>query len=404
MTDTTQHDDRTDRRAALDRFADAPPIQNENGNALVRAMQSPADRVFGAQQVAVYRNDAQVLQKLSALGAAAGDDWFYRYPVKNKRENRTDWIEGPSIKLANDVARIYGNCDVDTRVMDLGDSWVIYARFTDFETGFSLTRPYQQRKSGSKMGGDDDSRRLDIAFQIGVSKACRNVVVNALQTYADYAFEAARNSLVDKIGKDLPKWRERVVSGIGNIPVELARVEKVIGRAAKDWLAPDVARIVAMMKAISDGMASVDETFPAADKQVGADTSSQAESTEGTSPTTQAGQADPGKQAQRSTSQGVVTDASAAGAATATDKTAAKAETKPKAETKKETAAEHLPDSEPSYIAFANAWREKITDPAEGRARWGQEKGLRNKCNVGPEPRDDLKAKLDAKCAELEKD
>jgi hypothetical protein len=42
------------------------------------------------------------------LAAAAGSDWFYRFPVK-KKDGGQDWIEGPSIKLANDIARIFGN-------------------------------------------------------------------------------------------------------------------------------------------------------------------------------------------------------------------------------------------------------------------------------------------------------
>src|SRR6202011_2222346 len=100
---------------------------------------------------------------------------------------------------------------VDTRVIDLGASWLIYARFTDFESGYALTRPFQQDKGASKLGGDDQARKLDIAFQIGVSKAIRNVVTNALQTFADYAFDAAKNSLVEKIGSDIIKWRERVL-------------------------------------------------------------------------------------------------------------------------------------------------------------------------------------------------
>jgi hypothetical protein len=36
----------------------------------------------------------------------------------------------------------------------------------------------------------------------------------------------------------------------------------VIGRPAKDWLAPDIARVLAMMRAIADGMASADDSFP----------------------------------------------------------------------------------------------------------------------------------------------
>jgi hypothetical protein len=256
--------DTSNRARDLAEFANAAGQPNqppERGHALVRPTTGLAERVIGAQPVAVYRDEQKILQKLTALAAAAGSDWFYRFPVK-KKDGGQDWIEGASIKLANDVARIFGNNVNEVREIDVGDAWVFYARFTDIETGFSMERAYRQRKSQASMRTRDADRQLDIAYQIGQSKAIRNCIVNALQIYADYAFEQARNSLVDKIGKDLEAWRKRTLEGLNNMPVELPRVERVVGRAAKDWLAPNIAQVIAMMKSIADGMASVDEVFP----------------------------------------------------------------------------------------------------------------------------------------------
>jgi hypothetical protein len=253
-----------DRARDLAEFANAAAQPNqppERGHSLVRPTTGLAERVIGAQPVAVYRDEQKVLQKLGALAAAAGSDWFYRFPVK-KKDGGQDWIEGPSIKLANDVARIFGNNVNEVREIDVGDAWVFYARFTDIETGFSMERAYRQRKSQGSIKTRDAERQQDIAYQIGQSKAIRNAIVNALQIYADYAFEQARNSLVDKIGNDLDAWRKRTLQGLANMPVELPRVERVVGRAAKDWLAPNIAQVIAMMKSIADGMASIDEVFP----------------------------------------------------------------------------------------------------------------------------------------------
>jgi hypothetical protein len=259
MTDA-QYDDRDQ---PLDDYANAGGQSVQpRGHALVRATTGVAERIIGAQPVAVRRDELQIMKKLAVNAAMAGDDWFYRFPVKTKGGG-TDWIDGPSIKLANDVARVFGNCAIEVREIDVGDAWTFYARFTDIETGFSMERAFRQRKSQSSMKTRDYERQQDIAYQIGQSKAIRNVIVNSLQIYADYAFREARNSLVQKIGKDVAAWRNRTVDGIAKIPVELARVERVVGRAAKDWLAPDIAQVIAMMKAIADGMATADESFPA---------------------------------------------------------------------------------------------------------------------------------------------
>lgn len=255
MNDDVTHDDRKSLLAAF-----ARSTEKTEGTAVVTmSPASPMERVIGAQAVAVRRDKQKVLEEIKVLAAAAGDSWYYRYPVRSK--GGTEFIEGPSIKLANDLAREYGNCDVDTRVTDLGDSWLIYGRFTDYESGFSMTRPFQQRKSQRGMR-TDDARGLDIALQIGTSKAIRNVVVNSLQTFADFAFEEARNALVQKIGRNLEGSRQRAVEHLNNKRIELQRAERVIGRAVKSWTAPDVAKVVAMLRSIDDGMTTIEDVFP----------------------------------------------------------------------------------------------------------------------------------------------
>lgn len=414
VTDTNE---RSDRRNALDEFASAP-AREIMPSPSVLPMASAGDRVFGAQNVAVYRDEARILQKLAALGAAAGDDWFYRFPVKNKNGGK-DFIEGPSIKLANDVARIYGNCEVDTRVIDLGPSWLIYARFTDFESGYALTRPFQQNKNASRMGGSDNDRRLDIAFQIGVSKAIRNVVTNALQTFSDYAFEAARNSLIDKIGKDVQKWRDKTLAGLANHNVEAQRVEFVVGRAAKDWTAPDIAKIIAMMKAIADGMATIDETFPPKDKQVGDDidrdtgevteTNSAASSSEtgahstaGAAGAGQAGSTDPDRASPADNSVSSQKGApqpgpDASGQAASESPSPSKVKDKGAAEAGKS----EPPKNEQEYVVYARSWIDKLNDATKADDLWKADKGLRNKANVSEEVREDLKKALDTKVREI---
>jgi hypothetical protein len=253
----------------LTEFANASGQPNQpqpHGHSLVRPTTGLAERVFGAQPVAKERDENRIRMKLKGLAAYAGEDWFYRFPVKNNKTGTTDYISGPSIKLANNVAREFGNNITEIREVDTGDAWTFYARFTDIETGFSMERAFRQRKGQTSMRTRDADRSLDIAYQIGQSKAIRNVIVNALGIYCDYAFEEAQNSLVEKIGKDLAGWRERTVKGLARLAIAPERVERVIGRSAKDWLAPDVAQVVAMCKTIVDGMANADDVFPPIEK------------------------------------------------------------------------------------------------------------------------------------------
>lgn len=215
----------------------------------------------GAVKVAVERDEAKVLQRLKVIGGAAGNRFYYRFPVKNKDGSSSN-IEGPSIDCALAVARAYGNCDVDVRVNDEGEHWVFHARFRDFETGFTLTRAFQQRKGQATMKTKDPGRALDIVFQIGQSKAIRNVICNALGDFTDFAFEAARESVVEKIGAKVDHYRQKVLERLAELKIDVKRVEAITGKSSKAWLAPDLARIIAELQAIQDGMAAPEETYP----------------------------------------------------------------------------------------------------------------------------------------------
>lgn len=214
----------------------------------------------GAVAVAVKRDMPAILQKLKVLAGAAGQKYFYRFPVKNKDGSKGS-IEGPSIDCALAVARTYGNCDVDCRAQDNGDHWMFLARFRDFETGFTLQRAFQQRK-GQKTMKTDEGRQNDIVFQIGQSKAIRNVITNALSDLTDFAFDEAKSNLVERVGKRLEVYREKVLSRLAEMKIDVKRVEIIVGRTAGEWLAPEVTRIIGELQAIGDGMATADELYP----------------------------------------------------------------------------------------------------------------------------------------------
>jgi hypothetical protein len=218
-----------------------------------------------AKKVEVERDEAKILRRIATRAAAAGDDWYYRFPVKEKRGG-IKYIEGPSVKCAYAVASLFGNCEIDARVIDGGATWLIYARFADHETGFSLIRPFQGDKFASRLGGEDEARRRDAAFGIAVSKAERNVITNALDAFCWYGFEEAKKNLVERVGKHIETYRLRILERLGELEIDVKRVEKQMGRVAADWLASDIAQIIAEIQAVKDGMATADETWPAPDE------------------------------------------------------------------------------------------------------------------------------------------
>lgn len=217
-----------------------------------------------AQKVAVERDLGKIMARIKILAAGAGMRWFYRIPFKNNKKGTTDYVEGLTIKGANAVVREYGNCLVTQRVQDMGTHWVIYARFVDLERGTTYDRPFMQRK-GQDTGMGDAERRADLVFQIGVSKATRNVLVNALEDLCSYAFEEARSGLQQRINKNPEGAKKWIIDKLAELKIDVKRVAAIYGRTPDHWLVPDMAKIYAEINAIEEGMADATDVYPMID-------------------------------------------------------------------------------------------------------------------------------------------
>ena len=176
-------------------------------------------------------------------------------------------VEGPTIKCAMMAARLFGNSAVECiPVEDKPTHWTFLARFRDQERGVSVVRAFRQRKNQKTgMERKDRERAIDLLFQVGQSKAVRNVIVAAIPDIVDEMVESCKSGVLERINKNLPDAIERVVNGIANLGVDLKRVERRVGKIATKWLAPDVVQLISQISAINDGMASADELFPPVD-------------------------------------------------------------------------------------------------------------------------------------------
>ena len=224
---------------------------------------STHDGIVTAMRVANPRDIGAVIQRMKGHAAMNGLGYVYRIPFKDQKTGRTTTVEGPTVRLALDLAREYGNCTVTTRVEDLGERWVIYARFTDYETGFSLERPFQQRKE-MDTGMKDAERALDQVFQIGASKAMRNVVINALGSLADQCVDFAKSGILQRIEGNATEARKWIVESFAALQMPIEQVERVIGRKARHWTAPDMARLYTEIGSIRDGFATAEDLYPEA--------------------------------------------------------------------------------------------------------------------------------------------
>lgn len=158
---------------------------------LMRAQTAGTQSLIRVQARDIKVVEGRAVQEAQLLGYSALYGWG----------SGQDRIEGPAWPLTKSLMRVYGNCSLDMDpVQDLPDAWVFTARAVDMETGYSISRQFRQSKNWKVYGKHDDARKEDVRFQIGQSKALRNVALAFLPDWlVDRAMDAAKGGMRERI-------------------------------------------------------------------------------------------------------------------------------------------------------------------------------------------------------------
>ncbi len=221
------------------------------------------------------RDLKEVRRKLEEEAAVGGELMYYGWGAGK------DHIEGPSIHFAMSAMRAWGNCAVEMEpVQDMGDAWIFTSVFIDVESGTTLKRQFRQSKTSIVYGKHDEERKTDIRFQIGQSKAARNVVLNAFpKGLVQHAMEAAKNSVreeletwiakMDKAGKDgMVLLQDRTMKLLSQAGVAEERVLAKVSRSTVAGLTlDDIIILKGDIAAIQDGVERAEELFPSTEQE-----------------------------------------------------------------------------------------------------------------------------------------
>ncbi|MEM3091505.1 MAG: hypothetical protein QXD05_00005 [Candidatus Pacearchaeota archaeon] len=231
----------------------------------VQGLVQTKTRYQTAVQVIKKRELTDIINRVEQEAAISGEDFYYSYPQGDK------YIEGVGINGALILARNWGNNAVEVRPFDLGDKYVLIGDFIDFETGFNLSRPYILKKKilKNKKGNAiyEKERNDEIVFQIGTSKAMRNVILNALPNYVieaglRRAKEGYRKKLEEYIKKNgIEKARDMLVKRAERLNVAKELIEKNFGKSSS-WDIDKILLISGTLKGIEEGYHSINDAFP----------------------------------------------------------------------------------------------------------------------------------------------
>ena len=226
-----------------------------------QALQKTTNEFTQAIVIQRPRDRNVIIRACEEEAAIAGEEFYYSWTVKAKDGPKL--VEGLSVGGALAASRNWGNCAIPCKVDETDTHYIFTASFIDFETGFNLQRVFKQRKE-QNIGMRDTARADDITFQIGQSKAIRNVALNAMPSWlTKKMLDKAKEEVIAKITKmGLPVAQKKALEFFAKHGISVDRVEKKMYKKHNHWTAEDLAIIQGAMNSLVNGQESAESLFP----------------------------------------------------------------------------------------------------------------------------------------------
>jgi hypothetical protein len=180
---------------------------------------------------------------------------------------------GPSIHLARELARIWGNLDYGVRELRrdvTAGVCEVQAFAWDQQTNVRHTRTFQvpldrapKRRGGSRERLSD----IDIyrSNQSTGSRAVRECLLSVMPGwFVQTAQDTCRRTIESGDGSPLAERVTRMIDAFAELGVTVAQLEGKTGRARARWDAHDVATLGVVWQTLRRGETRPDEEFPAA--------------------------------------------------------------------------------------------------------------------------------------------
>lgn len=252
---------------AIDRAVPTAPVTQATAVEQARAVAEVAAAVQVAQMNPrdIRRAWAEMEDACRRYGLA--DRAFYT--VANRGKNK------PSVHLARELARIWGNLDYGVHELSRDDVRAmseIRAYAWDQQTNVRSSRTFQvphQRMVTDKVTKEKERKPLvdlqDVYLNnqnVG-ARAVRECIFSALPAdYIDRAQEVCRETLRNGDGTPLLERIAKMVEVFAKVGVTQARIETRLGRPRGQWTVVDVADMQVVIRSISRGETSADAEFP----------------------------------------------------------------------------------------------------------------------------------------------
>lgn len=224
----------------------------EAQGALVIAQRFPRDP---------FRAFERVMNACKRPGLAASA--FYSFP---RGEGKP--VTGPTIRLAEELARCWGNISFGMRELSNRDGVSeIEAYAWDLETNTKSVQVFTVRHLRDKRGGPQALTDQRDIYEIGANMGARRLRARILAILPDDLVDAAvqecKRTLAHGGGEPMPERIKRTVSNFAGLGVSVAMLEEYLGHQMDKTTPDDLADLFGVFKAVRDGQAKVSEYFGA---------------------------------------------------------------------------------------------------------------------------------------------
>ncbi len=220
--------------------------------ALIVAQQRPRDQIAAAERM----REACAVQSLA-------DRAFFRYSRGGSQ------ITGPSIHLATELARCWGN--VDYGITELrrdegrGESEML-AYAWDLETNAKVANSFIVPHKRDKKGGAEALTDMRDIYENNANNAARRLrecIFRILPTsFVEEAKSVCDATLQNGGGEPIEKRRDALLKAFADLGVNRVRLERKVGRAADKLTAHDIGVLRVVYQSIRRGEVTIADEFP----------------------------------------------------------------------------------------------------------------------------------------------
>lgn len=259
----------TNTRTAVDRVTTPPPapLPVHLGQATAieqsRAVAEVYAAIVVAQQCPRDVDKALFEMRRSCTQRGLAERAFYSYP----RAGAT--VTGPSIHLARDLARAWGNIQygiAELRRDDDAGLSEMQAFAWDVETNTRSAQIFVVPHKRDKRGGPEKLVDLREIYENNANNGARRLraaIFSVLPPwFTEEAQDLCRRALTDGDPDELARRADLIVNDFSRGGITLAQLEEKVGRKRPDWTAEDIADLGVLFKSLKRREITKEEAFP----------------------------------------------------------------------------------------------------------------------------------------------